>query len=118
MMSRWFSLAVFACTLMAAMAAPSRAAIPTCEIHNGMKIWYLDYADNDYSLSHPLGVREGIVDINEASWHGKCAKDGPNTKIYVPFDPVSGKDKGQTDTRWPQDVYRTRADAERAYKKP
>lgn len=95
---------------------PSFAYIPTCNIHNGMKIWYLDYAENDYSLSHPLGVREGIVEINEIPWHSKCKQDAPETKVYVPFIPISGRDRGQMDTRWPQGVYLSKDDAERAYR--
>ena len=34
------------------------ANIPTCDLHNGMRIWFLDYADDDYTLSHPLGRTE------------------------------------------------------------
>jgi hypothetical protein len=91
------------------------ASIPTCALHKGMHIWYLDYADDDVALAHPLGVREGVVDINDHPWHEKCARDGPYTKLYVPFIPLTGRDKGSFDTRWPQDVYRTRAEANRAY---
>jgi hypothetical protein len=91
------------------------ANIPTCDLHNGMRIWFLDYADDDYTLSHPLGVLTGIVDINERTWHSKCIADGPNTKIFVPFN-YRKSGKASWDTRWPQDVYRTRAEAERAYR--
>jgi hypothetical protein len=116
-MKHLFTIVAVTAVLLLAYHSPSSAYIPTCEIRNGMKIWYLDYADDDYTLSHPLGIREGIVEINEGSWHSKCSKDGPGTKIYVPFDPISGKDKGQMDTRWPQDVYRSKTEAERAYQR-
>ena len=92
----------------------SSASIPTCDIHNGMKVWFLEYSDNDYALAHPLGVLQGTVEINETKWHFKCAADGPGTKIYVPFK-YTKNGKIEEDTRWPQDVYRTKSEAERAF---
>jgi hypothetical protein len=104
-----------ALAFFAAVASVAEAAIPTCDIHKGTRIWFLDYADSDTASAHPLGVASGIVDINEREWHSKCSADGPYTKIYVPFTATSGINKGQFDTRWPQDVYRTKAEAVRAY---
>ncbi len=90
--------------------------IPTCQIHNGMTIWFLDYAEDDYQSLHPLGVLRGTIEINEINWHSKCRGDGPGAKIFVPFNYVKNG-KAKWDTRWPQDVYRTRAKAERAYRR-
>ena len=106
---------VTALALFAAVVSVAEAAIPTCDIHKGMRVWFLDYADSDTASAHSLGVASGIVDINEREWHSKCSADGPYTKIYVPFTATSGINKGQFDTRWPQDVYRTKAEAVRAY---
>jgi hypothetical protein len=91
------------------------ANVVTCSLHPGMTIYFLDYADSDTTLSHPLGVASGKVDIHEPDWHKKCAQDGPNSKVFVPFNATSGMEKGQWDTRNPKGIYRTRAEAERAY---
>jgi hypothetical protein len=79
--------------------APASAAIPTCDIHNRMRIWFLDYAEADTRLAHPLGVGSGLVDIDEGKWHAKCAADGPNSKVFVPFNATSGMESGQWDAR-------------------
>ena len=103
-----------------AVSLPAMAYIPACDIHNGMHIWYLEYADSDYTMSHPRGVREGVVDIHEGPWHAKCANDGrggPMTRIYVPFVPVRAKTKDDFDTRYTSDVWRTHVEAEAAYRR-
>lgn len=80
-----------------------------------MVIWFLDYADDDYLSRRPLSVLRGVVQINETEWHRKCGRDGAATKIYVPFN-YTKNGKSEWDTSWPQDVYRTRAEAEAAYR--
>lgn len=106
---------LLAAVITLCQAQPSEAAIPTCSIHNGMKIWFLEYADDDYNNSHPLGVLSGVVDIHEREWHKKCASDGPDAKVYVPFN-YRKNGKSQWDTRWPQDIYASKEAAERAYR--
>ena len=115
--TRLIRVTVFIAFVVVGNVSQSVADIATCDVHNGMKIWYLDYANDDYSLAHPLGVREGIIDINEGPWHKKCAVDGANSKVFIPFDPVSGPDKGQMDSRFAKGIFRTRAEALRAYRR-
>lgn len=115
-MIRRFATALFVVVAIAALTTAPRAiaAIRTCDIHNGMKVWFLDYAHDDYTNSHPLGVLEGVIDIDEHAWHAKCKSEGPNAKVFVPFN-YRKNNQALWDTRWPQDVYRTRAEAQRAY---
>jgi hypothetical protein len=95
-------------------SAGGDAQIPTCEIHSGMTVWFIDYAESDYTSSHPLGVLRGIVDINERAWQAKCGADGANAKVFVPFN-FEKNGQHESDTRWPQDLYRSKAEALRAY---
>ncbi len=88
----------------------AEAAMPTCSFHNGMTIWVLDYADSDTRLAHPIGLLKGTVDIHEAQWHAKCAADRPGDKVFIPFNYTKNGQSGW-DTRYPWDVYRTRAEA-------
>jgi len=86
----------------------------TCDIHNGMKIWFADMDDHN----RPLAVRRGTVDINEAVWQRKCKADRMGEKIYVPFNYINAQGKPDSDTRWPFNVYRTRVDAQRNFYTP
>lgn len=94
------------------LSCSTAAAMKTCDIHNGMKVWVLKYSDNDDTLSHPLGIAEAKITVNDRAWQSKCRADGPNAKIFVPFVYVKG---GAFDTRWLQAVYKTKAEAESAY---
>lgn len=106
--------AVVALLAFLAALGIARANIETCSLHRGMTIYFLDYATNDYTLSHPLGVASGKVDINEVTWHKKCSQS--DAKVFVPFIATSGIEKGQWDTRFPSGIFRTRADAEAEFR--
>ena len=99
----------------ASLLAPASASVSTCSLHKGMTIYFLDYAENDYTLSHPLDVASGRVDIDEVKWHKKCSS--LDDKIYVPFVAASGIEKGQWDTRYPSGIFLTRAAAEAAFRR-
>ncbi len=108
-------LTVIVIALVATLAAPAQAGVlRTCDIHNGMKIWFVDMDDKN----RPLAVRRGTVEINEAVWQRKCKADRMGEKIYVPFNYINGQGKPDSDSRWPFNVYHTRASAQRNFYLP
>jgi hypothetical protein len=109
------TLAAFILALFLSLAAPAQAKVlRTCDIHNGMKIWFVDMDDHN----RPLAVRQGTVEINEAVWQRKCKADRMGEKIYVPFNCINAQGKPESDSRWPFNVYRTRAEAQRNFYLP
>jgi hypothetical protein len=109
-MKRLGTIGLTLVALLASVAAPTAAQVlHTCDVHNGMKIWFVDMDDKN----RPLAVRQGTVEINEAIWQRKCKADRMGEKIYIPFNYINAQGKPDSDTRWPFNVYRTRAEAQR-----
>jgi hypothetical protein len=108
------TLAFAILALLTTVATAEAQGFRTCDIHNGMKIWFVDMDNNN----KPIGVRQGTVDINEATWQKKCKSDRMGEKVYVPFNFVNAAGKADYDTRWPFNVYRNRAEAQRNFYTP